>query len=175
VPLVNPKRASGLVAVSVGPVRPICAANSEFRKLLFPADPRAACAARRLRPQNLKTRHVGFWIEHSFCSSAGPTILLSCWSLSLDSAWSRWLAGWLAAWSWLPGWLLLLRPSPPPGNLPVWNKQRPLPGLTNAPKVDTGGSRGRNSTRGHVRSCTHQPREIPAEDRTVEPTAVGHP
>eukprot|EP01047_Picozoa_sp_COSAG01_P090552 COSAG01_NODE_22371_length_858_cov_1.235837_1_plen_63_part_00 len=48
-------------SVSVGPVRPICPANSE---LLFPADQLRA-AARRLQPQNPKTRHVGFWIEHS--------------------------------------------------------------------------------------------------------------
>jgi hypothetical protein len=46
--------------ISVGPVRPICPANSE---LLFPAD--QLRAARRLQPQNLKTRHGGFWIEHS--------------------------------------------------------------------------------------------------------------
>ena len=45
---------------SVGPVWPICAANSE---LLFAAD--QLCAARLLRPQNLKRRHGAFWIEHS--------------------------------------------------------------------------------------------------------------
>jgi hypothetical protein len=48
------------VGPAVGPARPICPANSE---LLFPAD--QLCAAWRLRPRNLKTRHVGFWIEHS--------------------------------------------------------------------------------------------------------------
>jgi hypothetical protein len=47
-------------AISVGPVRPICAANSE---LLFPADQQSV--ARRLQPQKPKTRHGGFWIEHS--------------------------------------------------------------------------------------------------------------
>jgi hypothetical protein len=45
---------------SVGPVRPICTANSE---LLFPADQQRA--ARRLQPQILKRRHGAFWIEHS--------------------------------------------------------------------------------------------------------------
>eukprot|EP01047_Picozoa_sp_COSAG01_P072030 COSAG01_NODE_11347_length_1953_cov_2.493528_3_plen_207_part_00 len=53
--------------VCVGPVWPICAANSE---LLFAAD--QLCAARLLRPQNLKTRHGGFWIEHSLQLGPGP-------------------------------------------------------------------------------------------------------
>ena len=45
---------------AVGPVWPICAANSE---LLFAAD--QLCGARLLRPQNLKRPHGAFWIEHS--------------------------------------------------------------------------------------------------------------
>jgi hypothetical protein len=47
---------------------PICAANSE---LLFAAD--QLCAARLLRPQNLKTRHVAFG-SNTICSTAGPTV-----------------------------------------------------------------------------------------------------
>jgi hypothetical protein len=73
---------------SVDLVRPICAANSE---LLFLAD--QLCAARRLRPQNLKRRHGVFWIEHSLqlgFGSASRTIPLTAasvttiWTACLD-------------------------------------------------------------------------------------------
>jgi hypothetical protein len=48
---------------SVGPVWPICRSALQTLNLLFAAD--QLCAARLLRPQNLKRRHGAFWIEHS--------------------------------------------------------------------------------------------------------------
>jgi hypothetical protein len=58
------RRCKGPSAMASGPagaVRPICAANSEL--LLVPAGQQSV--ARRLQPQKPKTRHGGFWIEHS--------------------------------------------------------------------------------------------------------------